>query len=218
MFGVGKLLPGGAFFLPQGIVGIAAGLDEGEEFPVGNEVAAGLEGGGRRFVGAEFVVPAVDLRGAALAAEAKLGGGNVDQRVVGRGTAVAAGRPGGVWLDVLQVMLANQHRGGFEVDALVLDAHQDDPERVFPADGQGQGLRADQVVDSCARRPPVIAHSSDARPVVTGVVEVVPAHFIDADGEHRFVAGVDALDQAGQRQLVDEKGGGVAEVEDQRMA
>ena len=83
MFGVGELLPGSAFFLPKRIVGIAAGLDEGEEFPVGNEVAAGLEGCGRRFVGAEFVVPAVDLWGAAVAAKAKLGGGDVDQGVGG---------------------------------------------------------------------------------------------------------------------------------------
>ena len=181
-------------------------------------MAAGLEGCGRRFVGAEFVVPAVDLRGAAIAAEAEFGGGNVDQLVLGCDAAVAAGRPGGVRPDVLQLMLADQHRRGFEVDALVFDAHQDDPERVVPADRQGQRLRADQAVDGGACRPAVFAHRGDGRPVVAGVVEVVPAHFVDADGEHRFVAGVDALDQPGQRQLVDEEGGGVAEVEDQRMA
>jgi len=36
------------------------------------------------------------------------------------------------------------------------------------------------------------------------IVEVVPAHFIDADGEHRLEMGVDALfNMPGEHQLVD---------------
>ena len=57
------------------------------------------------------------------------------------------------------------------------------------------------------------------RPVVVGVVEVVPAHFINADGEHRLKTRVDAFcDQTHQQQFVDEKSGGVAEVKNQRVA
>jgi hypothetical protein len=64
-------------------------------------------------------------------------GGNGDQRVAGaaprRGRAP---RPDGA--HVFESVLADQHRRGFQMDALVLDAHDDDPPGMLPADRPGQ--------------------------------------------------------------------------------
>ncbi|MPM48295.1 hypothetical protein SDC9_95019 [bioreactor metagenome] len=214
--GLGKRLPRRAFLLPQRVVGVAAGLDEGEELAVGDQVAAGLEGGHVGHVSAEFVVPSVDQRFAALAAETQAGRRDVDQRVGRRGIAFAAWRPGWMRLHVLPVVLADQHRRGFEMDALVLDAHQDGPERIFPADWQAQWMGADDAIHDRPYLAAIGADFGDARPVVAGVVEIIPAHLIDPDREHRFQSWIETLgDQAGEQELIDEEGGRVAEVEDQ---
>lgn len=89
---------------------------------------------------------------------------------------------------------------------------------MLPADRQGERQAADQLVDQRTHGVAVGAHLVDTRPVVTAFAEVVPAHFVDTDGEHRFETGVDALlDQAGEDQLVDEERRRMPEVEDQRM-
>ena len=104
------------------------------------------------------------------------------------------------------------------MDEFVLDPHQDDPPRIVPGNRQAQRYCPDQPVDRNAHGLAIAAHFIDARPVVAHVVQVVPAHFIDTDGEHRFEARIDALlDQASQHQLVDEKCCGMAEVENQRV-
>ncbi len=52
-----------------------------------------------------------------------------------------------------------------------------------------------------------------------GLVQIVPAHLVHPDGDHGLDAGVEAaLDEACRQQLVDEEGGGVAVVEDERVA
>ena len=116
-------------------------------------------------------------------------------------------------------MLTDQHRRGFKVDALVFDAHQNHPERVFPADRQREVGLADNFVHHGPRLAPVVRHLGHGRPVVVGVIQVIPAHLVHTDGEHGFELRVDALgDQAGQQQFVDEKSGSVAEVKNQRVA
>jgi hypothetical protein len=45
--GLGVGFPGEAFGWPQAVVVITAGFDEAQEFTIGNQMAAGLEGGNR---------------------------------------------------------------------------------------------------------------------------------------------------------------------------
>ena len=120
---------------------------------------------------------------------------------------------------MFQRQLADQHRRGLEMDAGVLDTHQDGPGRAAPGDRQRQGEGGDDRVDHVADLAPEVLRLGHARPVVMGLVEVVPRHLVDPDREHRFEAGVDPFgDDAGDDQLVDVEGGGVAVVEDQRVA
>ena len=105
------------------------------------------------------------------------------------------------------------------MDALVFDTHHDCPPRVVPVDRQGQRFCANYAVDRSTHLIAIGFYLRHRRPVVVGVVEVVPAHFINADGEHRLKTRVDAFcDQTHQQQFVDEKSGGVAEVKNQRVA
>ena len=217
MFGAGEALPAQALLVPHAVVGVAAGLDEAEVFAVRHQITRRLESRHLGAVRAVFVVPAVD-RLVEAAAQLHGAGGDVDQRVGRRLAVLGTGLPGGMRLDVLQRVLAHQHRRGLEVDTLVLDAHHHRPERILPADRQREGRLADHAVDHRAHLVAVGGDLGHGGPVVARVVEVVPAHLVHADREHRFQARIDALlDQAGEQELVDEEGGGVAEVEDQRV-
>ena len=105
------------------------------------------------------------------------------------------------------------------MDAGVLDAHQDRPGLAVPGNRQRQGEGGDHRIDRLADPAAEVLRLGDAGPVVVGLVEVVPGHLVDPDREHRFEAGVDPLgDNAGEDQLVDVEGGGVAVIEDQRVA
>ncbi|MNH04008.1 hypothetical protein D3C79_632840 [compost metagenome] len=101
----------------------------------------------------------------------------------------------------------------------MLDAHQDDPGRALPADGQGERHPPDEVANQRADFGPITAQFGDLGPVVVGLVQIVPAHLVHADGDHGLDAGIEtALDEARRQQLVDEEGGGVAVVEDEGVA
>ena len=215
---LGVALPAQPLLVPQAVVGVAACLDEFEELAVADQVAGGLESRNVARVFAVFVVPAVN-RVVEATTESHAAGRNVDQRILRRRSRLVARCPGRMRLRVLQRMLAHQHRRGLEVNALVLDAHQHRPERALPANRQGERGVADDAVDQRPHPPPVVGDLGHRRPVVAGVVEVVPAHFVDANGEHRLEARVEALvDQAGEDELVDEEGRGVAEIKNQRVA
>ncbi|MNQ66596.1 hypothetical protein D3C85_810900 [compost metagenome] len=168
---------------------------------------------------AVFVVPAV---GGVLLAEAHPPRRHRQQIVEGHlvdaMAGLAAAGPLGLGSHPGQRQLADQHAGGLEVDALVLCPHQDDPGRALPVDGQGQWHLLDEVDHPGAHLGAVVSQLGHPGPVVVGLVQIVPAHLIHPDGDHGLDAGVDAtVDQAGRQQLVDEEGGGVAVVEDERM-
>ena len=104
------------------------------------------------------------------------------------------------------------------MDPFVLDAHQDHPERIVPMNRHRQGQGPDGLVDNAANGITIGPDFVHGRPVVVRGVEVVPGHLIDADGEHRFEAGIDPLVRdLGDDQLVDVEGGRVPEIEDQRV-
>jgi hypothetical protein len=51
------------------------------------------------------------------------------------------------------------------------------------------------------------------------LIQIVPRHLVNTHGKHRLITGIYPLfNHPGNGQLVDEKGGGMAEVEDQRVA
>ncbi|MNJ52572.1 hypothetical protein D3C77_479160 [compost metagenome] len=167
-----------------------------------------------------FVVPAV---GGVLLAEAhptprhrqQAVGGHLVASVAGLG----AGGPIGLRLHPGEGQLADQHAGGLQVDALVLYAHQDDPGRALPVDGQCDRHTFDEITHQGAHAATVGAQFGHRRPVVVGLVQIVPAHLVHPYGHHGLDAGIEApVDEVGRQQLVDEEGGGVAVVEDEGVA
>lgn len=89
---------------------------------------------------AEFVVPTVGAA-AVRPAEPHRRRGNRHQGVVRRRPGIAARRPGRVRRDVLASVLADQHRRSLQVDALVLDAHQDHHHGCSQPIGRASGRR-----------------------------------------------------------------------------
>ena len=84
-----------------------------------------------------------------------------------------------------------------------------------------------RVSGSCVIRPStrvrdlitVCLHLLPGRPVVMPFIQIIPGHFVNTDGKHRLEVRVDPLVyDPGDIQLVDKEGGGMAEVEDQRVA
>ena len=218
MHGLGEVAPAPAFVVPEGVVRVAAGRDELQELAVAHQQAAGLEGGHLGSVVAVLVVPAVALAVEGLA-QGDAARGHAHQRVGRRLATVLAHRPLRLRAHVVEAMLADQYGRGFQMDALVLHAHHDGPPGVVPVHGQGERRGVDQAQHQGAHLVAVGLHLGHGGPVVVRVVQVVPAHLVHAHGEDGFQMRVDALgDQAREQQLVDEEGGGVAVVEDQRVA
>ena len=105
------------------------------------------------------------------------------------------------------------------MDALVLDPHQDHPGRALPGDGQRQRHGQDVAGHQLPHPGAIGAQGSDRGPVVDALVQVVPAHLVDADGHLGLDHWVDPLpDLAVGQQLVHEESRGVPEIEDQRVA
>ena len=101
----------------------------------------------------------------------------------------------------------------------MLDPHQHRPEGMVPPDGQGQGGLADHPIHRLPHLPAILPDPGHRRPVIVGLIQVVPAHLVHAHGEHGLQPRVDPPGhQARQDKLVDEEGGGVPQVEDQGMA
>ena len=216
--GPGEVAPAPALVVPEGIVRVAAGGDELQKLAIAHQQAAGLKGRHIGRVLTVFVVPAVAFAIEGFA-QGDAAGGHVHQRVARRLARVRAHGPVGLWPHAVQPLLADQHRGGLQVDALVLHAHHDGPPGVVPVHGQRQRGAVDQAHDQRAHAVAVGLHARHAGPVVMRLVQVVPAHLVHADGEHRFELRVDALaDQAREQQLVDEEGGRVAVVKNQWVA
>ena len=102
------------------------------------------------------------------------------------------------------------------MDPLVFDPHQDHPERIVPVDGHRQGQGADRLVHNPADGVTIGLDFVERRPVVMRGVQVVPRHLVDAHGEHRFEAGIDAPGRnLGDDQLVDVESCRMPEIEDQ---
>ena len=105
------------------------------------------------------------------------------------------------------------------MDALVLYPHQDDPGRALPMDGQLDRHSLDELTHQGAHPAAVVTQFGHRGPVVVGFVQIVPAHLVHPDGDQGLDAWVEpTLDETGRQQLVDEEGGGMAVVEDERVA
>ncbi len=137
--GPGVFAPAPALLGPPAGLTVAAGVHELAVLAVAHQVLRRREG---RDVGLEvavLVVPAVEGVVAVLAQDDACR----RARRAARWRALAAvGADGPVLVLAHQVegQLADEHRAGLQVDALVLDAHQDHPERRVPPDGQSSGI------------------------------------------------------------------------------
>lgn len=102
------------------------------------------------------------------------------------------------------------------MDSLVFDAHDDRPPRVFPVDGQSERRGVDNLQHDVTHRLAVVHDFLDGRPFVVRFIEVVPAHFIDADGKNRFERLVDSFaQQSCEQELVHKKGRRMPQIEDE---
>ena len=92
------------------------------------------------------------------------------------------------------------------MDALVLYAHQDDPGRTLPMDGQLDRHPLDETTHQIPHMAAVVTQLCHRGPVVVGLVQIVPAHLVHPDGDQGLDAGVEpALDEAGRQQLLTKK-------------
>ncbi|MPL93040.1 hypothetical protein SDC9_39164 [bioreactor metagenome] len=65
----------------------------------------------------------------------------------------------------------------------------------------------------------VLPHLLYRRPVIMFLIQVIPTHFIHADGEDRFKVRIDTLfDQTRQHHLIDKKNGRMTEIKQQNMS
>mmetsp|Transcript_27756 Transcript_27756/g.86019 ORF Transcript_27756/g.86019 Transcript_27756/m.86019 type:complete len:779 (-) Transcript_27756:54-2390(-) len=216
-----------ALLVPQLLLRVATVLDELEELGVGHNVLLGLEGGDvDGEAGRVVAVPAVD-GGVEVAADLDLAAGELDEGVLGRDLALLRARvPERNVPDVLHRELAHVDGGGLEVDALVLAAHEHGPEEgvrvvvggVLEGERQRHRVLGEEVVDALAQGAAVLPHVSDGGPVVVRLVQVIPRHLVDADGERLLELVVDAGGEAGEGDLVQVERRGVAEVENERVA
>ena len=100
----------------------------------------------------------------------------------------------------------------------MFNPHQDDPEGIVPVNRHAQGHRPDDFVDARSHRVAIRLDLSERWPVVVGLVQIIPRHFIDAHGEHGFEARIDPLvGDLGDDQFIDIERCRVPEVEDQRV-
>ena len=105
------------------------------------------------------------------------------------------------------------------MDALMLNPHQDHPGRTLPVQRQRQRHLFNKLDHPTTDLAPIVMQFRHRRPVIMTVIQIVPAHFIDTNRQHRFDMVIDTLiDKPRRHQLVNIEGGGVAVIEDQRMA
>ncbi len=218
--GLCKAAPRPALIGPPASLAIAAGSDEAEELGIAHQHAGGLKGLQGDALLAELVVPAIGL--VALAERDRLAGDG-DEAICGHGLAVSAGlgagRPVGLVLNPVDGQLADQDTGGFQVDPLMLDPHENDPGRAVPADGKGKGHGGDGLDDRLSHLGAVGPEIRHGGPVVIGLIQVIPAHLIDADCDLGLDPGVyPSIDLAIGQELVDEECRRVAEIEDEGVA
>jgi hypothetical protein len=102
------------------------------------------------------------------------------------------------------------------MDELMLDPHYDGPPGIIPTDRKYEWSLSDQTVYGLSYTIPIDPNLFDRWPFIVNGIQVVPAHFIHTDREHRLQPGVDPfLDQSCKEQFIGEEGGRMPEVEDQ---
>ncbi len=215
---IGVLPPGPPLLIPPALIEIGAGLDKGEKLALADQLPRGFEGGDLDRMRPVFIVPSIPRivhrppQDQGLRRHRQQG---IGRRLAGG----AAGRPVRMRSDVRELMLTDEYRRGFEMDELMLDAHQDDPDRMLHAELTAQIHMRQHGVDTLAHLIAIVTQGGDLGPVIVPLIEIVPAHLIDTDGAQPLDFGVDTrLDEAGEKQLVDEEGRRMTKIEDQRMA
>ncbi len=204
-----------ALVRPVVLLFVAPLFDEAEVFLIRNQITAGREVPHFVFLAAEFVVPSIERVVLGLA-QNDAPSGDRDQFVLRRLARFGTDAPKRQLPDHLDRKPANDDRGGFQVDPLVFNPHQDHPERIVPVDGHRQGHGPDGLVHNAAHGVAIRLDLVERRPVVMRSVQVIPGHLIDTDREHGFESGIDPLVRdLGHDELIDVESRRMPEIEDQ---
>ena len=70
------------------------------------------------------------------------------------------------------------------MDTLMFDSHHDAPEWIFPRNRKRQRQGADQAVHHVTNLIAILLDLPPGRPVVMGLIQVIPGHFVHPDGKH----------------------------------
>ena len=225
-----------AGFRPVALLAVATGRHEGVELAIADQMTAGLKGAHCGLAPAVFVVPAVGGPVSRLAEGDQLLG-HIDQ-VVGREFTAGARRevaclrpargrmrlrPFRRALHQHQRQFVDQHGGGFQMDTLVLEAHEQHPQGMVLSDRWVTGFQAGMGLDhpphDSIDLPPIGMDFPDAGPAHLVLGHVVPAHFVHPGLEQSLVVGVERLiEQTGDPQLVDVQRRWMTVVENHRVA
>jgi hypothetical protein len=92
------------------------------------------------------------------------------------------------------------------MNALMLDAHHDDPQGAVLSDRQGDVTGSYEMVHHLASLLTMRFDLCRRGPVMMSIIQVIPRHFVHTYRQHGFQGRVDALiDEPGDVELVDEK-------------
>jgi hypothetical protein len=217
MSGLGIADPFPALVRPEPLLFVTAVFDEVQVLPVGNQIPAGREIPDIVLLAAEFVVPAVQRMGFGFA-QNDAASGDRQQLVRRRLARRRADAPQRELPHHLDRQATNDDRRRLQVNPLVLDAHQNHPERIVPVDRHHQRQGPDGLVHQRAHGVAVRLDLGQCRPVVMRRVQIVPGHFVDADSEHGFEPRIDpVVGNPCNDQLVDVEGRRVPKIENQRV-
>mmetsp|Transcript_47204 Transcript_47204/g.101029 ORF Transcript_47204/g.101029 Transcript_47204/m.101029 type:complete len:352 (-) Transcript_47204:531-1586(-) len=187
-----------ALLVPVLLCGVASSLHELVELRIGHNVLGRLEGLDRN----RQVVAVVDIPTIARAVHRPSDSHSFvtikgNKFILWGGGVLRARRPEVVpslcrRANVLQGQLSQVDRGGLDVDALMLDSHGHDPIEnvalavlgVLESERQGHGVAVEEGVHPLSNLLSVVPHGGRVGEVVVLLVQVVPGHLVDPDGEH----------------------------------
>ena len=105
------------------------------------------------------------------------------------------------------------------MNPLVFNAHQNRPPRMLPVNWRAQRCLFNNFQHRGTHLIAVVFDLRGCRPVITAVIQVIPAHLIHTHRKDGFKMWIDTLfNQFAEQQFVDEKCRGMAIVKNQRMA
>ena len=216
--GLGKLVPTRAFFIPIACIGVTTSIHKFQKLTVADQILSSLKRWHIGLVTAILIVPAVN-RLIQRTSQHHAACGYINQFISRCIAGFLTWLPGRVSLHIVQGVLPHQHRRGFQVNMFMLNPHHHRPKRIIPADRQGKRRVANHLVNHLPSFVAVGPHLLNSGPIIAGIVQIVPTHFIHTHCEHGFQARINSLiDQPHQQKFINKKSGRVAKIKNQWVA